>query len=281
MNRETIKSISQKTFLRIILLILFVIMLYPLLWTVMSSFKTSTEYLTDAYALPSSLHFENYAHALEGSNLLGTIWNTVYVIIITLIVVLVCSVPCSYALARYRFPGSKLLLGVLIGGLFVSSSYIVVQLFLELRELKLLNNLTALALIYATFQLPFSCFLLTNYMREIPRDYEEAAIIDGCSPFGVLWNVIIPMSKANILTVGMISVLVAWSEYNVALVLVADPSKHTFPVGLANLYAVQSYATDWGALFAGITIAMIPTIVLFIIGEKYVIKGMSVGGLKG
>ena len=281
MNKDNIKSLCQRLLLRLLLLALLAVMLYPLLWTIMSSFKTSTEYLTDPYALPSVLHFGNYANALEGSNLLGTIWNTIYVLIVSTSAVLVCSIPCSYALSRYRFPGSRVLLSVLIGGLFVSSSYIIVQLFLELRELKLLNNLTALALIYATFQLPFSCFLLTNYMKEIPREYEEAAVLDGCSTFGVLLNVIMPMSKSNILTVGMISILTGWSEYNVALVLVADPAKQTFPVGLANLYAVQSYATDWGALFAGITIAMIPTIALFVIGEKYVIKGMSVGGLKG
>lgn len=284
MNRFTVNSAKTalgRFLLRLVLILILITMVVPLLWNIINSFKTNTEYMTNPYALPESIQWDNYSRALEGSNLLGTILNSVYVVIMSTVFRLICAVPCAYALSRYRFFGSRLLMGVLLAGLFVTANYVIVPLFLELRVLKMLNNLTVLSAIYATFGLPFSVFLLSNFMRDIPRDYEEAAVLDGCSAFGVMRYVVIPMSKPVILTVTMISVLAAWSEYAIALVVVMEPAKQTFPVGLANLYAVQNYATDWGALFAGLTIAMIPTLVLFLIGEKYAIKGMSIGGLKG
>ena len=123
--------------------------------------------------------------------------------------------------------------------------------------------------------------LLTGFLRSIPRDYEEAAMIDGCGPFRILTSIIIPMCKPGIVTVCMISAMAAWNEYPVALVMVTDPTKATLPVGLANLYEIQRYATDWGALFAALVLALIPTVILFIVGQKQLVQGLSVGGVKG
>ena len=122
---------------------------------------------------------------------------------------------------------------------------------------------------------------LTGFLRSIPRDYEEAAMIDGCGPFRILTSIIIPMCKPGIVTVCMISAMAAWNEYPVALVMVTDPTKATLPVGLANLYEIQRYATDWGALFAALVLALIPTVILFIVGQKQLVQGLSVGGVKG
>ena len=139
----------------------------------------------------------------------------------------------------------------------------------------------ALGVLYATMQFPFAIFLLTGFLRSIPRDYEEAAMIDGCGPFRILTSIIIPMCKPGIVTVCMISAMAAWNEYPVALVMVTDPTKATLPVGLANLYEIQRYATDWGALFAALVLALIPTVILFIVGQKQLVQGLSVGGVKG
>ena len=132
-----------------------------------------------------------------------------------------------------------------------------------------------------TMDFPFAIFLLTGFLRSIPRDYEEAAMIDGCGPFRILTSIIIPMCKPGIVTVCMISAMAAWNEYPVALVMVTDPTKATLPVGLANLYEIQRYATDWGALFAALVLALIPTVILFIVGQKQLVQGLSVGGVKG
>lgn len=171
--------------------------------------------------------------------------------------------------------------GIYMAAIFIQATYIMIPLFLQMNKLNLLNSLTALGVLYATMQFPFAIFLLTGFLRSIPRDYEEAAMIDGCGPFRILTSIIIPMCKPGIVTVCMISAMAAWNEYPVALVMVTDPTKATLPVGLANLYEIQRYATDWGALFAALVLALIPTVILFIVGQKQLVQGLSVGGVKG
>lgn len=266
---------------RLVLIVALIIMLYPLVWNIMSSFKTNQEYMLDPMAWPQGLAWENYVRAMDATNMWSAMKNSAIVVVVALVVLLVCAVPCSYVLTRYTFFGSKSILALILACLFVNSSYIIIPLFMELRQMNLLNNLVALGVLYATFNLPYSIFLLTGYMREIPRDYEEAAILDGCGPFGVLRHIAIPLSKSIIFTVSIIGILIAWSEYAVALVVISDPAKQTFPLTLANLYETARFATDWGGLFAALTISLLPTILLFLVGEKYAIKGLAAGGLKG
>lgn len=173
------------------------------------------------------------------------------------------------------------MLNIYMAAIFIQATFIMIPLFLQMNALHLLNNRVALAVLYATMQFPFAIFVLSGFLRSIPRDYEEAAMIDGCGPFRILIKVIMPMAKPGIVTVCMISAMAAWNEYPVALVMLTDPEKQTLPVGLANLYEVQRYATDWGALFAALILALIPTIIIFLIGQKQLIQGMNVGGLKG
>lgn len=284
MNTNGVRNRSglyKKVLLRILLVFILFTMVFPLAWTFMSSLKTNAEYMADPFGLPKGLAWENYRNAIESTNMLPAIKNSLYVILVSLTVLMLCAVPCSYVLVRYRTRFIRSFNALIIGCLFINSSYIIIPLFLEMRVFKLLNNLTALGVLYATFSLPYSIFLLTGYMSEIPSDYEEAAILDGCSPLRVLIHIIIPLSKSIIFTVGMIAILSAWGEYVVALVVVTDPLKQTFPVSLAKLYEVAKFATNWGSLFAALSVALIPTLTLFLIGEKYAIKGMTVGGLKG
>ena len=266
---------------RIFMIMVTVIMLYSLIWNIYSSFKTNSEFLTNAFSLPQGLAWDNYARAIEKSNLLTNVWNSVIIVVITLCVILLCAVPCAYCLVRYRFFGSKLILNIYMAAIFIQATFIMIPLFMQMNSLHLLNNRPALAVLYATMQFPFAIFLLTGFLRMIPHDYEEAAMIDGCGPFRILAQVIIPMAKPGIITVCMISSMSAWNEFPVALVMLTDGTKQTLPVGLANLYEVQRYATDWGALFAALVLALIPTVIIFLIGQKQLIQGMNVGGLKG
>ena len=281
MGFRNTRGLLEKTLLRALLILVLIIVVYPLVWNVLSSFKTNQEYMLDPMALPKGIHWENYAKAIEATNMFVTIKNSLYVVAVSLVVLLVCAVPCSYVLVRYDFPLCKSIHGLIMACLFINASYIIIPLFMEIRQFKLLNNLTVIGVLCATFSLPYSVFLLTGYMREIPRDYEEAAILDGCSPYGVLRHVAIPLSKSIIFTVSIINVLSTWGEYAISLVLISDPAKQTYPLAMANLYETARFATDWGALFAAMAVSLVPTLVLFTIGEKYTIKGISIGGLKG
>lgn len=280
-DKSILKKHLVRLLVRAILFLFLLLTVYPFLWNLYSSFKTNTEFLDNAFSLPTSMHWENYVRALEACNIGQYIWNSLYVVVLSLALTLVCVVPCSYCLVRYKFPGSSLIMKSFMACLFISGNYILMPLFLQMNRLHLLNKLNGLVLVYAAFRIPFSVFLLSGYMRGIPREYEEAAIVDGCSPFGVLRNVIIPLSRSGIITISMLTVMASWNEYVMAMVLVTDPDKKTLPVGLAALQAVQEYATDWVALFAGMVIAIIPTFIIYIMCKKYLMQGLNVGGLKG
>ena len=246
-EKSKIRAKVIKWVTRLFLILVAIIMLYPLAWNVVSSFKTSTEFLTDPFAWPQGLAWDNYVRAYEKSNLAANIGNSIYVVLETLVIIVICVVPCSYCLVRYKFPGAKLILNIYMAAIFIQATYIMIPLFLQMNKLNLLNSLTALGVLYAT----------------------------------ILTSIIIPMCKPGIVTVCMISAMAAWNEYPVALVMVTDPTKATLPVGLANLYEIQRYATDWGALFAALVLALIPTVILFIVGQKQLVQGLSVGGVKG
>ena len=280
-EKEILKSRVFTWVTRIFLIIVALVMVYPLLWNLLSSFKTNTEFLADAFTLPSHLEWDNYARALEKSHLLDYVWNSLYVVAVSVVVLVVCVIPCSYCLVRYKFVGHKQILGMYMAAIFIQATYIMIPLFLQMKDLHLLNNRLALGVLYATMQFPFAIFLLTGFMSSIPKDYEEAAMIDGCTHFGVLRHVVVPMAKPGIITVCMITAMAAWNEYPVALIMLQDEKLKTMPVGLAALYEQQRYATDWGALFAALMLALIPTIMLFIIGQKQLLQGTNVGGIKG
>ena len=287
MNQATTESrLSPRTnasrwAMQLFLILTAVVTLYPLIWNIYSSFKTNTEFLANPFSLPAGLAWDNYARALEKTNLLSNLGNSVYVVILTLILLIVCVIPSSYCLSRFRFPFSKGILSMYMAAVFIQATYIIIPLFLQMNQLNLINKLSPLAVLYAVMQFPFSIFLLSGFMRGIPRDFEEAAMIDGCGYGRILLSVVTPLAWPGIVTVCMLSAMAAWNEYPVALVLITDPAKQTLPVGLANLYEIQRYATDWGALFAALMMVLIPTILIYVAGQRYLIQGISAGGIKG
>ena len=280
-EKSILRAQIIKWITRVFLILVAIVMMFPLVWNIYSSFKTNTEFLTNAFALPGGLEWDNYVRAIAKSELGANIFNSLFVVLETLCILMLCAIPCSYCLVRYKFFGVKVITTVYMAAIFIQATYIMIPLFLQMNALGMLNNRAAMGFLYAAMQFPFAIFLMTGFMRSIPRDYEEAAMIDGCGPAGILRRVIIPMAKPGIVTVGMISAMSAWNEYPVALVMLTDSAKQTLPIGIANLYEIQKYATDWGALFAALVLALIPTVILFIIGQKQLLQGMNVGGLKG
>ncbi|MDR1060696.1 MAG: carbohydrate ABC transporter permease [Clostridiales bacterium] len=266
---------------RIALMCVTVVALYPVAWNAYSSFKTSAEFLGNPFSLPGGLEWGNYARAFEKSHLAGNFLNSIYVTLLSVAILAACAIPCAYCLARFRFFASKSIAAMFMAAIFIRADYIMIPLFLQMNDLGLLDKLTPLALLYAVAQFPFSIFLLMGFIKTIPREYEEAARMDGCGNFGILIRIVAPMAKPGIVTVCMLAAMAAWNEFVIALVMVTDPLKQTIPVGLANLYEQQRYATDWGALFAALMLVLAPTIALYAVGQKYLIQGINVGGVKG
>lgn len=281
-NMESrVKKFLVSVFLRIVLIILSIIMIYPLIWNLYSSFKTNTEFLGDAMKLPESLMWNNYVCAITETNLGVSIFNSIGIVVFSTVILAALTIPCTYCLVRYQFPGTKVILKVNMALLFIPGTSTLIQLFLLMRNLHMLNNRAALAFLYAASGVTFPIFLLSGFLSKIPRDYEEAAMIDGCGPFRILVSVIVPLAKPGIATVCMFSAISTWNEYMVAMLMLTDEKKKTLAVAMAHLYEVQRYATDWGTLFAALVIALMSTLVIFLIGQKYVVQGLNVGGVKG
>lgn len=281
MNKDRVKRQATNWVLRIILILFTIVFVYPFLWNLISSFKTNTEYLTDPYALPGGIHFENYFNAFRKANMGAYFANSILVVILSTAFLLLFVIPAAYVLARYCFKGSKAITNLYMACVFLQPTYIMIPLFMELQQINALNNRLMLSLVYAVMQFPFAIFTLHGFIQAMPTDYEEAARIDGGNNLDILLRVVVPLCKPGIVTITMLTAMGFWNEYPLALVLMTDESKKTLPIGLANLFEVQKYATDWGALFAGLIIVLIPTVIIYLIGQKQLLQGISVGGLKG
>ncbi len=205
---------------------------------------------------------------------------------LALILLLVLALPASYVLSRFNFRGKKILNMGFMAGLFVNISYIVIPIFLMLSEVDkalgmqvLLNNRFVLALVYASSALPFTVYLLSGYFQTLPKGFEEAAYIDGCGYFKTMVKIMIPMAKPSIITVILFNFLSFWNEYIIAYTLM--DGNDTLAMGLKNLMAVEKTATNYGIMYAGLVIVMLPTLILYIAVQKRLTEGMTLGGLKG
>lgn len=267
--------------LRAVMLLFSAVVVFPLLWNVMTSFKTSSEIMADPWALPERLCVENYQSAYETSDMRRNAANSVVTVVGSVALLLVFSVPAAYGLSRHKSRLSRFIHMVYMGCIFIQAPYILVPLFLQMQKLHLLDSLGGLCLVYAVVRFPFTIFLLCGFFADIPRDYEEAAMIDGCTPFQTMLRVMVPLAKPGIFTCGLLAVIEYWNEYPIAMTLIQSPARYTLPVGLANLFEVQRYATDWGALFAGLVIVLVPTLLVYIAAHEKLTTGMNVGGVKG
>ena len=219
--------------------------------------------------------------------------NSILVTAIALAFLLVLALPAAYVLSRYKFRGQKFLNVCFMAGIFVNLSYLVVPIFLMLSEADkflgktfgmkqfLLNNHVVLALVYASTSLAFTVFLLSSYFKTLPKDFEEAAYVDGASYFRTMVSIMFPMAKPSILTVILFQFLAYWNEYALALTLLADEKKYTLSVGLLNLMNAQKAAATYGQLYAGLVVVMLPTFILYMLVQKQLTQGMTAGGVKG
>ncbi|WP_066889043.1 carbohydrate ABC transporter permease [Clostridium nigeriense] len=278
-----------KIFIYIALITLAVSIIVPVAWVFMASLKSNAEFVgqdVNPFAFPKKLIWENFSIAFGKAKMGEYLLNSVMVTTLALSILLVVALPASYCLARFDFKGKKFLSAGFMAGLFVNVNYIVVPIFLMLSSANrmfdvrfFLNNRLVLAIVYASTHLPFTIYLLSGYFKTLPKSYEEAALIDGCGYFKTMIKIMVPMARPSIITVILFNFLAFWNEYIIAFTLMTSKNK-TLPVGLQNLMAVEKTATNYGIMYAGLVIVMIPTLVLYILVQKKLTQGMSLGGLK-
>ena len=282
-----------KFFIYFVLCMLAITIVVPVAWVFMASVKENREFYGNPWTLPEGLYWQNFVDAWNKASMGEYMINSVIVTALAIVLLLVIALPAAYCLARFNFKGKKFLNTAFMAGLFINVNYIVVPIFLMLRDgdvfLKkvlgegfLLNNLVVLAVVYAATALPFTIYLLSGYFVTLPHDYEEAAYIDGAGFFTTMIQIIFPMAKPSIITVILFNFLSFWNEYIISMTLMSSAKgPKTLPVGLLNLMQAQQSAAEYGMMYAGLVLVMLPTLILYMCVQKQLTEGMTVGGLKG
>ena len=282
-----------KFFIYFVLIMLTITILVPVAWVFMASIKQNSEFYGNPWTVPKGVYWQNFVDAWNTAKMGDYMINSVIVTALALALLLLVALPAAYCLARFKFRGSKFLNTLFMAGLFINVKYIVVPIFLMLRDgdvwLKkvfgeglLLNNLVVLAVVYASTALPFTIYLLSGYFQTLAHDYEEAAYIDGAGYTTAMWKIIFPMAKPSIITVILFNFLSFWNEYIISMTLMSSAKgPKTLPVGLLNLMQAQQSAAQYGIMYAGLVIVMLPTLILYICVQSKLTQGMAAGGLKG
>ena len=278
-----------KIFIYVVLGLLAVLILVPVLWVIMASLKETSEHYGSPWALPTHIHWQNFVDAWNKAKMGDYFVNSIMITAMSLGLLLVVALPASYCLARFKFFGQKFLNTCFMAGLFINVNYIVVPIFLMLSDFQastgidwLLNNPYVVAVVYASTALPFTIYLLSSYFATLPHDFEEAAYIDGAGYFRTMTQVIFPMAKPSIITVILFNFLSFWNEYIILRTLMGqDKTKWTLPAGLLDLMQAQQSKAEYGSMYAGLVLVMVPVLVLYMCVQKNLTKGMTVGGLKG
>lgn len=288
------KKISlYKTMVYLVFTVLAIMVLVPVLWVLLAAFKQNTEFYGNPWTLPEGLYFRNFINAFKTAKMGEYMLSSVIVTTVALALVLVVALPAAYCLSRFDFWGNGVLNSLFMAGLFINVNYIVVPIFLMLRDgdniLKnifgsgfLLNNLFVLAIVYAATALPFTIYLLSSYFAGLPHDFEEVAYIDGAGYFGTMVKIMFPLAKPSIITVILFNFLSFWNEYIISMTLLSKAGgTRTLPVGLMNLMQGQQAKAQYGIMYAGLVLVMLPTLILYISVQRKLTEGMTVGGVKG
>lgn len=272
----------MKRFLAAAFLLAFTLaVMMPLAWVLISSVKPAPEILGSPWALPTALKIENYANAWGEAGIGRAFVNSMIVTVSTLAILLPVGAMAAYALAKYAFPGRNVIFGSFLGGLMFPHFLVVVPLFLMMRDLHLLDTKTGLTIVYVAYSLAFTVFVLTGFFQTLPDELREAAMLDGCGHAKVFWRVMLPLSRPGLIVVGLFNAIGLWNEYGLALVLMNSEENRTLPLGIANLTMTQQYQSDWGALFAGLVIVMLPVLIVYWLFREKIHETMLAGAVKG
>ena len=293
-NNKLSRSVSvSKILIYAALILLALMIIVPVTWVFMASFKENVEFYGNPWTLPKGLNWQNFVDAWTTAKMGDYMLTSVMVTALSLAILLVVALPASYVLARFAFKGRAFIQTGFMAGLFINVNYIVVPIFLMLRDgnttMKqifgsgfLLNNPVILAVVYASTALPFTIYLLSSYFVTLPKAYEEAAYIDGAGYGKTMLQIIFPMAKPSIITVILFNFLSFWNEYIISMTLMSSvKGPKTLPVGLLNLMQAQQSAANYGPMYAGLVLVMLPTLILYICVQNQLTKGMTMGGLKG
>lgn len=260
--------------------LLLVVVLYPLLWMLLSSFKTNAEFsLEPFWALPSVFQWQNYVDAwTSGMNVYFL--NSVLVVFPSLVLILLTSVAAGFALEVMLWRGRNTILLIFLAGIMVPLQMVLLPLFTIYFQVGLIDSRWALIITYTAFGLPLSVFLMAGFFKAVPREVIEAAVLDGANIYQVFSHVAVPMVANGLVTVGLVQFFFLWNDLLFSLTFISSDSNRTIQTGLLN-FTGEHGSVDWGPTFAAISMAVIPTLILYVVLNQQVVKGLTAGSVKG
>lgn len=280
MSKST-RDFFKKSGLYISYILIVLFFVFPLLWILSLSFKSSNElFQTPPNPIPEKLRFDNYSHVIQNNDILTYLMNSGKIVLLTVLLVLVIAIPAAFALSRYRFKLKSLVLLAILMTQMISAVVISIPLYRLFAKLNLLNNFFLLVVIYAAVVLPFSTWFLKGYIDTVPKDLDEAAIVDGCNKFQVLTKVILPASIPGIVTVTILVAVQSWSQFVIPFILLDKVELYPVSVGIVNLQSTQQAITTH-YLAAGSILSVLPVIIAFVLLQRFIVSALTSGAIKG
>ncbi|PRY61810.1 carbohydrate ABC transporter permease [Glycomyces artemisiae] len=253
----------------------------PVVWIVMSSFKTTREIASAPLALPESFHWQNFANAWTNGHIGAFFLNTLQVMVFSVTGTMLLGAMAAYVLARYQFFGNRIIYFGFAAGMMFPVFLALFPLFKTLGNVGLLNTYTGLIIVYIAYSLPFTVFFLTAFFRTLPTGVAEAAIVDGAGHYRLFFQVMLPMAKPGLIAITIFNIIGQWNQFLLPLVLMGrNPDDAVISQGLANLAMRQGYEGDSGALFAGTVLAMIPIFIAYVLFQRQIQEGLTAGAIK-
>jgi N-acetylglucosamine transport system permease protein len=260
-----------------VLIIWCVLVIVPLLWVILSSFKTSSEIFASPFALPANWNFTNYRNAWTTAGIGSFFFNSVFVVFGALFLTMLFGSMSAYVLARFQFPGSRLLYYLMLAGLTFPIFLAIVPLFFVLRGIGLLNTLPGLILTYAAFAFPFTVFFLHAFFRSLSRSISEAAAMDGAGEWRIFFQIMLPMARPGLATVAILNFVGLWNQILLPVALNTNPQNYVLTQGMASFASQAGYSVDFGALFAAVVITVVPVLIVYLIFQRQLQGSVSQG----
>jgi trehalose/maltose transport system permease protein len=260
--------------------IIVVFSVFPFYYAIVTSFATGTQLFQVNY-WPQNFNWANYEAVLGGRNFVRSVLNSLFIASVTVAFALFLAVTASYALARVRFRGRATLLLMILAVSMFPQIAVLAGLFELIKFLGIFNTPWAMILSYTIFTLPFTVWILTTFMRDLPVEIEEAAIVDGASPWVIITQVFLPLLWPALVTTGLLAFIGAWNEFLFALTFTSSETQRTVPVAIALLSGASQQEIPWGPIMAASVIVTVPLVILVLIFQRKIVAGLTAGGVKG
>jgi len=278
-SRISIKNLLSKSLVYLILIIVAILSIYPVLWMIFGSLKGTNEFYTNIWGFPNSPVWENYVLAWEKGGISTRVLNSIIATLGTLGVVLPFTSLAGYAFAKLKFPGNRILFYFFMLSMMIPNGITAIPVFSVIINLGLLNTRLSLIIVLSSQAMGFGIFLMRAFFISLPTELEEAALIDGCTHFGAFLRVILPLAVPGLATQVIFTGMGAWNEYFMTSILMRSKELETLPLGLVNF--VGQYQTAYPQMFAYLSIITVPIILLYILGQRQFISGLTAGAIKG